>query len=82
MKSALDGRLIAVKDNICTRELRTTCGSAILDNFTSPFDATVVAALEKSGAIVGGKTNLDEFGMGCVTLRGTFLRMVALVNGG
>ncbi|KAJ6115159.1 Glutamyl-tRNA(Gln) amidotransferase subunit A [Penicillium sp. IBT 16267x] len=63
-KSSLDGRLIAIKDNICTRELPTTCASGILDKFASPFNATVVDQLEDAGAIVAGKTNLDEFGMG------------------
>ncbi|KAJ5772016.1 Glutamyl-tRNA(Gln) amidotransferase subunit A [Penicillium odoratum] len=63
-KSIVDGRLIAIKDNICTRELPTTCASGILDKFTSPFNATVVDQLEDAGAIVAGKTNLDEFGMG------------------
>ncbi|KAJ5469412.1 Glutamyl-tRNA(Gln) amidotransferase subunit A [Penicillium diatomitis] len=63
-KSALDGRLIAVKDNICTRNLPTTCASGILDKFTSPFNATVVDQLEAAGAVIAGKTNLDEFGMG------------------
>lgn len=62
--SPLDGKLIGVKDNICTRELPTTCGSAILQDFTSPFNATAVELLENAGAIVAGKTNLDEFGMG------------------
>lgn len=60
----MDGKLVAVKDNICTRELNTTCGSAMLDKFTSPFNATVVELLEKAGVVVAGKTNLDEFGMG------------------
>ncbi|EPS26506.1 hypothetical protein PDE_01443 [Penicillium oxalicum 114-2] len=63
-KSVLDGRLISVKDNICTRDLPTTCASGILDHFTSPFNATVVDQLEAAGAVVAGKTNLDEFGMG------------------
>ncbi|CAG8898497.1 unnamed protein product [Penicillium egyptiacum] len=63
-KSAVDGRLISIKDNICTREIPTTCASGILDKFTSPFNATVVDQLEAAGAIVAGKTNLDEFGMG------------------
>jgi aspartyl-tRNA(Asn)/glutamyl-tRNA(Gln) amidotransferase subunit A len=67
-KSALDGKLIAVKDNICTREMPTTCASHILDKYTSPFNATVVELLEESGAIVAGKTNLDEFGMGWVQM--------------
>ncbi|KAJ5548612.1 Glutamyl-tRNA(Gln) amidotransferase subunit A [Penicillium frequentans] len=63
-KSILDGRLVAIKDNICTRELPTTCASGILDKFASPFNATVIDQLEDAGAIVAGKTNLDEFGMG------------------
>ncbi|KAN0082998.1 Amidase signature domain containing protein [Elaphomyces granulatus] len=63
-RSLLDGRLIAIKDNICTRSLPTTCASGILDRFVSPFDATVVETLENAGAVVAGKTNLDEFGMG------------------
>jgi len=62
----LDGKLIAVKDNICTREMLTTCASSILDKFTSPFNATVVESLEDAGAVVAGKTNLDQFGMGFV----------------
>lgn len=63
-KSILDGRLVAIKDNICTRELPTTCASGILDKFASPFNATVIDQLENAGAVVAGKTNLDEFGMG------------------
>ena len=65
-KSPLDGRLIAIKDNICTAELPTTCASGILKDYTSPFDATVVRRLKAAGAVVAGKTNLDEFGMGFV----------------
>ncbi|KAL2005043.1 hypothetical protein VTN00DRAFT_2893 [Thermoascus crustaceus] len=71
-KSAIDGRLIAVKDNICTRELPTTCASGILDKYTSPFNATVVEALENAGAVVAGKTNLDEFGMGSHSIHSRF----------
>jgi aspartyl-tRNA(Asn)/glutamyl-tRNA(Gln) amidotransferase subunit A len=62
--SPIDGHLIAVKDNICTTDFNTTCASAILKDFISPYNATVVQALEDAGAIVAGKTNLDEFGMG------------------
>jgi aspartyl-tRNA(Asn)/glutamyl-tRNA(Gln) amidotransferase subunit A len=53
-----------VKDNICTRTFPTTCASNSLHKFSSPFNATVVNLLENSGAIIAGKTNLDEFGMG------------------
>lgn len=63
-KSAIDGSLIAVKDNICTSEEPTTCASAILKDFHSPFPATVVEKLKHAGALIAGKTNLDEFGMG------------------
>ncbi|KKK18511.1 hypothetical protein P175DRAFT_0452640 [Aspergillus ochraceoroseus IBT 24754] len=63
-KSKIDGRLIALKDNICTRDFPTTCASKSLETFTSPFNATVVRQLEDAGGVVAGKTNLDEFGMG------------------
>ncbi len=65
-KSEIDGQLIAVKDNIFTLEEPTTCASAILNGFVSPYAATVVERLEQAGAIVAGKTNMDEFGMGYV----------------
>lgn len=66
-KSAIEGRLIAVKDNICTKDEPTTCSSAILHNYQSSYAATVVSKLEAAGALINGKTNLDEFGMGYVS---------------
>ncbi|MFZ4722089.1 MAG: Asp-tRNA(Asn)/Glu-tRNA(Gln) amidotransferase subunit GatA [Phycisphaerales bacterium] len=55
---------VAVKDNIATREGHTTCSSRMLENYRSPFDATCVERLRAAGAVVMGKTNLDEFAMG------------------
>lgn len=72
MLSDVDGRLISVKDNICTREMPTTCASGMLEHYHSPFDASVVSQLEEAGAIVAGKTNLDEFGMGSHSVHSRF----------
>ena len=63
----LAGVPVAIKDNLATLTLPTTCGSRVLEGYVSPYEATAVRKLREAGAIVIGKTNMDEFAMGSST---------------
>ncbi len=76
LRSAGEGPLagvpVAIKDNLATSRLPTTCGSRLLEGYESPFEATAVRRLREAGAVVVGKTNLDEFAMGSSTENSAF----------
>ncbi|XP_020775358.1 glutamyl-tRNA(Gln) amidotransferase subunit A, mitochondrial [Boleophthalmus pectinirostris] len=71
-KGLLDGIPFAVKDNFSTQNIKTTCASKMLKDYTPPFNATVVQKLLDQGAVLLGKTNMDEFAMGSGSTDGTF----------
>ena len=67
LKGPLAGVPVAIKDNMCTKDMLTTCSSKILDKFIPTFSAEAVIRLEEAGAVILGKTNMDEFAMGSTT---------------
>ncbi|MCR4936806.1 MAG: Asp-tRNA(Asn)/Glu-tRNA(Gln) amidotransferase subunit GatA [Lachnospiraceae bacterium] len=72
LSSPVAGVPVAIKDNMCTRGLKTTCASRILGNFVPTYNSTAVENLEEAGAVILGKTNMDEFAMGSTTETSAF----------